>query len=208
MTEITSPGLENTHLARRAHDKGVLPQKTLSVVISNYNHARYLPVALQAVLSQSCRPMEVIVIDDCSTDNSVEVIEEFVRRDPIIRLYRNEQNQGVIFSTNRGLGLATLDRLDRHLYGRRTGGTGRGQCDRRATRAEARRQPFTHAAEHEGLVQVAPPGRGLDRSFRNADPSNQFGQLAFVAIKPGASSLLPETFYLQLQHSQSCLMIT
>ena len=38
-------------------------------------------------------------------------------------------------------------------------------------------------------------GRGIDRSFRNADPSERFAQIAFVAIKPGASSLLPETFY-------------
>jgi glycosyltransferase involved in cell wall biosynthesis len=48
----------------------------------------------------------VIVIDDGSTDNSVEVIEGFARKDPIVRLYRNEQNQGVIFSLNRGLNLA------------------------------------------------------------------------------------------------------
>lgn len=82
---------------------------TLSVVISNYNHSKYLPEALRAILEQSCRPFEVIVIDDCSTDNSVEVIEEFARRDPIVRLFRNEQNRGVIFSTNRGLSLAKGD---------------------------------------------------------------------------------------------------
>lgn len=81
----------------------------LSVVISNYNHAHYLPEALEAILSQSCRPMEVIVIDDCSTDNSVEVIEKFAQRDAIVRLYRNEKNRGVIFSTNRGLDLASGD---------------------------------------------------------------------------------------------------
>lgn len=82
---------------------------TLSVVISNYNHSKYLPEALQAILGQSRRPVEVIVIDDCSTDNSVEVIEDFARRDPIVRLFRNERNKGVIFSTNRGLSLATGD---------------------------------------------------------------------------------------------------
>ena len=62
----------------------------LSVIVPNYNHAQYLPEAVNAILNQSCRPMEVIVIDDCSTDNSVEVIEAFIRQDPIIRLYRNE----------------------------------------------------------------------------------------------------------------------
>ncbi len=84
-----------------------MTQATLSVVVSNYNHARYLPEALQAILGQSLRPMEVIVIDDCSTDDSVEVIEAFARQDPVVRLYRNEKNRGVIFSTNRGLSIAS-----------------------------------------------------------------------------------------------------
>ncbi len=84
-----------------------MKQGTLSVVICNYNHAHYLPEALQAILDQSYRPLEVIVIDDGSTDNSVEVLEGFARKDPIVRLYRNEQNQGIWFSADRGLSLAT-----------------------------------------------------------------------------------------------------
>lgn len=83
-----------------------LQKGTLSVVVCNYNHAHYLPESLQAILDQSYRPLEVIVIDDGSTDNSVEVIEGFARKDPIVHLYRNEQNQGVLLSANRGLNLA------------------------------------------------------------------------------------------------------
>lgn len=79
---------------------------TLSVVVCNYNHAHYLSESLQAILSQSYRPLEVIVIDDASTDNSVDVIENFARKDPIVRLYRNEKNQGPLLSANRGLNLA------------------------------------------------------------------------------------------------------
>lgn len=79
----------------------------LSVVVCNYNHAHYLKEALQAILNQSYRPLEVIVIDDGSTDNSVEVIEGFARKDPIVHLYHNGQNQGVWFSANRALSLAT-----------------------------------------------------------------------------------------------------
>jgi glycosyltransferase involved in cell wall biosynthesis len=76
---------------------------SLSVVIPNYNHARYIGEALEAILAQSFRPVEVIVVDDGSTDNSAEVIEEFCRRDPIVRLVRNQRNRGVIFSINHGL---------------------------------------------------------------------------------------------------------
>ncbi len=83
--------------------------KTLSVIVPNYNHAQFLTEALQAIVDQSWRATEVIVIDDCSTDNSVELIEEFIRKHPIVRLYRNEKNGGVIYSLNRGLSLAKGD---------------------------------------------------------------------------------------------------
>lgn len=82
---------------------------SLSVVIPNYNHAPYIGEALEAILTQSVRPYEVIVVDDGSTDNSVKIIEEFVRRDAIVRLLRNERNRGAIFSANRGLEQASGD---------------------------------------------------------------------------------------------------
>jgi len=84
----------------------LLNKKTLSVVVCNYNHAHYLPVALQAILDQSYLPLEVIVIDDASTDNSVEIIQEFAKQYPIVHLYHNEHNKGVLYSTNRSLELA------------------------------------------------------------------------------------------------------
>jgi glycosyltransferase involved in cell wall biosynthesis len=81
----------------------------LSVVVPNYNHATYLPRSLQALVDQSVQPLEIIVIDDASTDNSVEVIESFAAKYPIFRFYRNENNRGVLFSVSRGLELATGD---------------------------------------------------------------------------------------------------
>lgn len=91
----------------------MLEQPTLSVVMPNYNHARFLPEALRAILAQSYRPLEVIVIDDGSTDNSVEVIEDFAHEDPLVRLYRNDQNRGPLFSGNRGLEMASGE----YVYG-------------------------------------------------------------------------------------------
>lgn len=79
-----------------------MPLPTLSVIIPNYNHAALIPSALTAILEQSARPKEVFVIDDGSTDNSVEVIESFARRDPIVQLIRNERNCGVLASAARG----------------------------------------------------------------------------------------------------------
>jgi len=71
---------------------------TLSVIMSNYNHAHYLGEALRAILNQSFRPSEVIVLDDASTDNSLDIIQQYVESDPIVRLVRNEQNKGLAYN--------------------------------------------------------------------------------------------------------------
>lgn len=78
----------------------------LSVVMPNYNHARYLPRALDAIFAQSVQPREVVVVDDASKDNSVELLEGYARRFPHLRVVRNEKNLGVVGAMNRGAQLA------------------------------------------------------------------------------------------------------
>lgn len=85
----------------------MLRQPTLSVVFPNYNHARFLPVQLNSMLSQSFRPKEIIIIDDASTDNSVEIIEGFARKEPCIRLIRNGRNMGTEYNINRLMEMAS-----------------------------------------------------------------------------------------------------
>ncbi len=75
--------------------------QTLSVLMPNYNHARFLPMALEAILTQSRPADEIIVIDDASTDNSLEVLETFARRHPNFTIIRNEENLGVVKNMNR-----------------------------------------------------------------------------------------------------------
>lgn len=79
----------------------------LSVVMPNYNHAGFLPESLGAIIRQSYRPLEVIVVDDASTDNSVETIEQLAQRNPVVRLVRNERNQGGIAAAAQGVALAS-----------------------------------------------------------------------------------------------------
>lgn len=82
---------------------------TLSVLMSNYNHAQFLPQSLSAVVEQSYHPDEFIIIDDASTDSSVEIIEAFVRKYSFIRLIRNEQNMGAFVNFNRLLDLSSSE---------------------------------------------------------------------------------------------------
>jgi glycosyltransferase involved in cell wall biosynthesis len=82
---------------------------TLSVVLGNYNHARFLPRAIETITHQTRPPDEFLIVDDASTDNSVEVIESYAARFPYIRLYRNEVNLGVVKTYERLFELATGD---------------------------------------------------------------------------------------------------
>jgi glycosyltransferase involved in cell wall biosynthesis len=75
----------------------------LSVVLPNYNHAQYLPRALDALLSHGQPPGEIIVVDDCSTDGSWDIVERYSTRHRSIRLLTNERNVGVIATLSRGL---------------------------------------------------------------------------------------------------------
>ncbi len=83
-----------------------MARPTLSVLMPNYNHARFLPQALRALLTQSRRPDEIVVIDDASTDYSVEILNGFAHESPLVRLELNERNQGVVPSMNKLLDLA------------------------------------------------------------------------------------------------------
>jgi glycosyltransferase involved in cell wall biosynthesis len=86
-----------------------MSETTLSILIPNYNHARFLPQAIESILSQSFQPKEIILLDDASTDNSMEVIERYAARSPLIRVRRNERNMGILHNLGVLVGAATGD---------------------------------------------------------------------------------------------------
>jgi glycosyltransferase involved in cell wall biosynthesis len=86
-----------------------MPTLTLSVVLSNYNHARFLPAALEGLRRQTRHADEVIIYDDASTDDSVSVISSFLSSLPNARLIQNSRNLGIIKNLNRSLVAASGD---------------------------------------------------------------------------------------------------
>ena len=78
----------------------------LSVILPNYNHAAYLPRCVEAILGQSFADLELIVVDDASTDHSRDILADYARRDPRVRVYHNSENRGVIATLTRALGMA------------------------------------------------------------------------------------------------------
>jgi glycosyltransferase involved in cell wall biosynthesis len=78
---------------------------TLAVVIANYNYARFLPDAMDSVLAQQPPFAEIIVVDDGSTDDSVQVLEAYQRRVRIIL----QENSGQIAACVAGMQASTCD---------------------------------------------------------------------------------------------------
>ena len=80
----------------------------ISIIIANYNFAKYIGDALESVRVQSFRDWECIVIDDGSTDNSVKIIKQFCKRDKRFHLIQNN-HAGVSAARNAGLDAARGD---------------------------------------------------------------------------------------------------
>ena len=69
----------------------------VSVIVPNYNHAKFLPERLASISNQSYRNLEIILLDDKSTDESLEILRDFVDREPRARLIENTENSGSTF---------------------------------------------------------------------------------------------------------------
>ena len=81
----------------------------VSVIVPNYNHARYLPERLASIFGQTFKDVEVILLDDASTDGSLDVLEQHRDRADV-RIVRNENNSGSTFQQwLKGLDLARAD---------------------------------------------------------------------------------------------------
>lgn len=65
----------------------------LSVIVPVYNVSQYLREALDSILNQAMEDIEVICVDDRSTDDSLAILEEYKRKDGRIRVYTNDRNR-------------------------------------------------------------------------------------------------------------------
>ncbi len=78
----------------------------VSIIIPVYNVERYLRECLDSVVGQTMTDIEMICIEDCSTDHSWEILQEYAQREPRMVLLRNERNSGLSYTRNRGIEIA------------------------------------------------------------------------------------------------------
>lgn len=73
----------------------------VSVNMAAYNAEKYISEAIQSVINQSYQNWELLIINDCSTDNTAKEIEKF--KDERIKVFHNNQNEGIVYTRNRAL---------------------------------------------------------------------------------------------------------
>ena len=81
----------------------------ISVVVTCYNHEKYIEQCLRSIFKQTYRNIELIVLDDGSTDYSPEIIQEVLRESPFATTFESHENIGVVRTRNKGLNLLNGD---------------------------------------------------------------------------------------------------
>lgn len=74
-----------------------MSKPAVSIIVPNYNHAKFLDKRLESIFSQTFQDFEVLILDDCSTDNSREVIERYSDNSRIVNIIYNQSNSGSTF---------------------------------------------------------------------------------------------------------------
>lgn len=78
----------------------------ISIITPSYNSSTFISKTIQSVLKQSYSDWEMIIVDDCSSDNSVEVVQLFVEKDPRISLIKLIENSGPAIARNKAIEVA------------------------------------------------------------------------------------------------------
>ena len=86
-------------------DKIYYPSKNpkISIVISVFNGEAYLKTAILSIQNQNLKDLEIVLVDDGSKDNSVNLIKELMKTEPRIVLYENGENKGTLFTKSKGV---------------------------------------------------------------------------------------------------------
>ena len=91
----------NILMNKEIYEKNKNPD--ISIIVLMYNQANCIHKCLRSIQNQSLKNIEIIIIDDCSIDNSIEIIEEYKKTDKRIILIKHDSNDGKIKSRSEGI---------------------------------------------------------------------------------------------------------
>ena len=77
----------------------------VSIIMPSWNTARFIAKSIQSVIDQTYQNWELLIVDDCSTDNTDEVVSPFLK-DPRVKYFHNEKNSGAALTRNKAMRIA------------------------------------------------------------------------------------------------------
>lgn len=86
-------------------------EKLVSIILPIYNGEKYMRLSIESVIKQTYKNWELLILDDCSTDNTANIAHEYVLKDSRIKYYKNEQNLRLPSNLNKGFSLSKGDYL-------------------------------------------------------------------------------------------------
>jgi glycosyltransferase involved in cell wall biosynthesis len=86
---------------RKIEEKYSVAKGMVSVIIPNYNNEIFLKNVISKILGNTYNNIEIVIVDDFSTDSSIEIVKKFSNEK--IRLYENKENSGTYYSRNKGI---------------------------------------------------------------------------------------------------------
>ncbi|WEG13296.1 glycosyltransferase [Pullulanibacillus sp. KACC 23026] len=108
------PFFDSLSVASSDKNQQQVQKEKITVIMPVYNSERVIVTAIQSVLNQSWANLEVIVVDDGSTDNTVEIIEALLKKDDRLNLMKSSSNGGAYAARNTALKVATGDFVTTH----------------------------------------------------------------------------------------------
>ena len=84
-----------------------MKQEKISVIVPCYNVEKYVSKCLDSLINQTYKNLEIICVEDCATDNTYNILKEYVKKDSRIKLIKNKKNGGLSYSRNEGIKNAT-----------------------------------------------------------------------------------------------------
>ena len=75
----------------------------ISIILPTFNVEKYIARAIESCINQSFKDIEIIVVDDCGSDKSIDIAKEYVKKDERIKIIHNEENLGTFAARNNGV---------------------------------------------------------------------------------------------------------
>ena len=82
-------------------------EELITIIVPIYNVEQYLPKCIDSIINQTYQNLEIILVDDCSTDGTYKILEDYAKKDNRIKLIRNEKNLQNAETRNVGIRVAT-----------------------------------------------------------------------------------------------------